>query len=84
MVLDTIFTHLSSSDIDRIDEEMVTRIDRHGFLFLRLDKQKLLNGIYEITESGDCFHFKIKLVAFPANDEMYLETATKILSSYRK
>ena len=82
LVLDSIFSHLSSMDIQRLASELPTRIDDNGFFYIRLDKQSLLKNEYKITEKGDCFHVKIKLVSFPACFEGYLKTATTLLSSY--
>ena len=37
--------------------------------FLRLEKPKLFNHEYWITDSGDCMHIKINLAAFPKKKE---------------
>ena len=43
-----------------------SRLDNDLNFFIRLDKEKLLNDNLCITDSGNCFHIRIYLAAFPA------------------
>jgi RNA binding exosome subunit len=58
-----------------------TRLDNEMDFFIRLDKPRLLNGEYWITERGNCFHIKISISAFPKNREKGLETVEKIFGA---
>ncbi len=71
---------LSSLDKKIILSQIETRIDQELNFFIRLDKQKLLQDIYEITDSGDCYHIKISLSAFPKKREKAVELAKKLLN----
>lgn len=41
------------------------RIDEQCNYYIRLDKPKLLEGVYHITEGSNCFHLKLCIAAFP-------------------
>jgi RNA binding exosome subunit len=45
------------------------RLDLHLNYILRLDKQKLFEGIYFLTDTGNCYHIKLCLAAYPKNNE---------------
>ncbi len=43
------------------------RIDNRYYFYIRLDKEKLLDDEIWITDSGECYHIKIRLAPFPKN-----------------
>jgi hypothetical protein len=81
-LLNTIFTNLPDTSIRRIIDQIESRVNHEGNLYIRLDKSSLLSDTYDLIDHGDCFHIKIKLAAFPANRENYLKTSQKLLRSY--
>jgi RNA binding exosome subunit len=46
------------------------RIDDDCNFYMRLDKPKLLEGIYWLTDEGNCFHFRFCVAAFPKKREV--------------
>lgn len=50
-------------------KQINSRLDDELDFFIRLDKSRLLNKEYFITDSGNCFHIKISIAAFPARKE---------------
>jgi len=56
-----------------------SRLDNHMHFFIRLDKEKLLSREYEVTESGNCFHIKLHIAAFPSKREKALKVIEKLL-----
>ncbi|MBW2973211.1 hypothetical protein KY346_02350 [Candidatus Woesearchaeota archaeon] len=58
-----------------------SRLDNHLHFFIRFDKDKLLNKEYEITDSGNCFHIKLHIAAFPSKREIALEAIEKLLKA---
>lgn len=56
------------------------RLDDELDFFIRLDKKKIVseNPEYWITDSGDCFHIKISVAAFPAKKEAAYKVIEKI------
>jgi RNA binding exosome subunit len=79
LLLQNIFKKLDKKDIEKIYEQRDSRLDRNGNFFIRLDKKSLLNNIHQLTESGDCFHFKIKIAAFPSNRENSIKSLEELL-----
>ena len=63
---------LSDDDIRQLKFQN-NRVDEDCNLFFRLDKSKILNGEYELTDKGDCFHVKIKIATYPKSREKALE-----------
>lgn len=56
------------------------RLDERLNFFLRLDKQSLLQGEYQVTDCGECFHIRISIAAFPRKREVALDIVKKIFS----
>lgn len=54
------------------------RLDERLNFFIRLDKGSLLNGQYQVTDCGECFHIRIGIAAFPRKKETALEVVKKI------
>ena len=58
---------------EMIMNQLDSRVDDKCNFFIRLDREKLLGGEYWITDSGDCFHIKILVAAYPAKKEKAIE-----------
>ncbi len=78
-IIELLKEKLSSEELKQLREQD-NRIDDEGNFFFRLSKPKLLKGRYELTDGGDCFHFKIQIAAYPKNKE----NATKIVQELFK
>jgi len=46
-----------------------SRLDSDLNFYLRIDKDKILENKFWITDSGSCFHIKLALAAFPKKKE---------------
>jgi len=57
-----------------------SRLDENLDFFIRLGKQELLRNDIYITDSGDCFHIKIGIAAFPKNKQSALKVINNIFS----
>ena len=58
-----------SSDQKSVLLSQENRLDDECHFFIRLDKKSLLDGKLVITDSGDCFHIKMSIAAFPKKKE---------------
>ena len=58
--------------------ELDTRIDDKNHIYIRLDKEKLLNDEFTITDDGNCFHITICLACYPSTKENAIKLATEI------
>lgn len=76
--LDFLKTQLNPAQRDLLIEQVDSRLDANLNFFLRLDKEKWLEGKPWITDSGNCFHIKISLAAFPKRREKGLALVEKI------
>jgi len=56
------------------------RLDDDCNFFIRLDKSKLLNNEYWITDSGDCYHIRISIAAFPKKKERARQVIEQMFS----
>ena len=72
-------SHLSAEQKELLQRQAESRIDHELNFYLRLDKAKLLQGQYWITDEGDCFHIKISLAVFPKKLEKAIELAQEML-----
>jgi len=55
-----------------------SRLDDELFFYIRLDKEALLKDVLELTDSGECFHIKMHIAAFPKNKERALKVVEEI------
>ena len=76
--------------IKNIDEEqrklilsqLESRLDDNLDFFLRFDKDEYLkNDKLKLTDSGNCFHIKISVAAFPKKRELALDIVKGIFGS---
>ena len=56
------------------------RLDDDCNFYIRLDKSKLLNNEYWITDSGDCYHIRISIAAFPKKKERARQVIDQMFS----
>jgi RNA binding exosome subunit len=61
--------------------QLDSRLDSELNFFIRLNKPKLLNSTFQLTDSGDCFHIKMSVAAYPSKREVALKLIEAWLSS---
>ncbi len=79
VLLDNIFENLNEKDKQKIIDDRKTRLDSEGNFYIRLDKDSLLKNEYKLTDGGDCFHFTVKIAAYPLKKEKVLESLDLLL-----
>lgn len=73
--------NLKPEHMNLIKSQLESRLDDELNFFIRLDKDKLLNNKeFYLTESGNCFHIKMSVAAYPAKSEKALEILKDWLS----
>jgi hypothetical protein len=75
-----LMTKLDEDQKEMLKRQMERRLDERMHFYLRLEKEKLLEGKYYITDSGNCFHIKITIAAFPKKREIGLRIVSQMLS----
>ncbi len=74
--LDLLNERLSAEQKELLIKQSYTRFDKELNFFLRIDKERLVKDkIYWITDSGNCFHIRISIAAYPKR----YETATAMV-----
>lgn len=65
---------LSDDQRQLLLRQSVSRLDDELNFFIRLDKDKLLaEDRFWITDSGNCFHIRMSVAAYPSNREAALK-----------
>ena len=78
--LEHIRESLSPQQRSMILDQAHSRLDDDNNFFIRLDKRSLLDkNRLTLTDSGECFHLKIGLVAYPKTKGAALEAVTEWL-----
>lgn len=75
------FNKLSSLDNNKLIASLPNKIDDNGNLFLRFSKEDAICERWNIVDSGDCIHLKVKIAAYPAKKEVAINKITDALSS---
>lgn len=80
--LQTLFTNLTKDDKILLMKQKESRLNNEGVFYIRFDKLLLLQNIFQLTDGGDCFHIKIKIAAYPATRERYLQNLQKLIDQF--
>ena len=75
-----LFRNIGEGPLRIVLDEIEQRVDDDCILYLRLDKQKAVQGIYEISHSGDVISVTAKIVAHPAKKEIAVKNAKEYLT----
>ena len=70
MFLKVLNEKLSKEQKDMLVMQVDSRLDDELHFFIRLDKEKLMDDEYFITDSGNCFHVRMSIAAYPAKKEI--------------
>ena len=77
--IDHLKKELGSAQCETIASQE-NRVDDECYFYLRLDKKKLLEKKYVVTDSGDCIHVKMSIAAFPKKREAAVAVVKKIFA----
>jgi RNA binding exosome subunit len=75
------FSRLSDEQKGLLLKQIESRMDEKLHFYIRLEKDKLMNGEYWLTDSGNCFHFTFAIAAYPHRKEVAKDIIAKILTS---
>jgi RNA binding exosome subunit len=71
---------MSEGDKLLILDQLDSRLDAGFHLFIRLDKEKFLSDIFDLTDGGNCIHIKIAVAAYPHTREAAEKVINKFVS----
>ena len=79
--LKNLLKNLDEEEKTRVLGQIESRLDENLDFFLRFDKDELIkNNKLVLTDSGNCFHIKISVAAFPKKREVALEAIKNIFN----
>lgn len=78
--LERLKNNLNLEDKKRLLEED-NRLDENMNFYVRLDKPSLSEKEYKVTDSGDCYHIRISIAAFPKKKEIAKKKISEILGT---
>jgi hypothetical protein len=78
-----LFGKLGDDILDSIVEDADNRVDEDDMFYLRLDKQKAVQGIYEIAHHGDVISIFGKVQAHPAKKEVAVKVLKEFIESVK-
>lgn len=76
--LESLNEKIGKSQKDLLLKQIESRLDDELNFFIRLDKPSLMQGNYLVTDSGDCYHIKISVAAFPRKKEVAAKVIRQI------
>ncbi|MBI2129220.1 hypothetical protein HYU07_03185 [Candidatus Woesearchaeota archaeon] len=76
--LEFLNSKLTQDQKELLMQQADSRTDEDLNFFIRLDKEKLFNDEFCITDSGNCYHIKISLAVFPKKKENSLAVIKEI------
>lgn len=75
-----LFANIGEDLRNAIVDDLDNRIDEDCVFYMRLDKQKAVQGIYEIAHHGDVIAVTGKVQAHPARKEVAVRTLKEFLT----
>ena len=80
--IDSLLPKISGTDKQMLLRQLRSRIDDEANFFIRFDKESLAkrNDLL-VTDSGNCYHVKIKIACFPATKEKAITLVSEFINS---
>lgn len=76
-----LFSNLGEGIRSWIVEDMENRVDDDCMFYMRIDKQKAVQGVYEVAHHGDVISITGKIQAHPARKEVACEALSSFIGS---
>ncbi len=78
-----LFSKLGDDILQFILDDIENRVDEDDMFYLRLDKQKAVQGIYEVAHHGDVISIFGKIQAHPAKKEVAMQVLKDFIADVR-
>ena len=79
--MEKLLKRLNTDQKELLSRQLESRLDEEQNFYIRLGKKELLRDDYYITETGDCFHIKMTVAAFPKKREASIKVLEEIFKS---
>ena len=75
-----LFRNIGEGPLRTVMEEIEQRVDDDCVMYMRLDKQKAVGGVYELSHSGDVISITAKIVSHPAKKDVAVKNVKEFLT----
>lgn len=65
--------------LEKLSIDLSRKTDKNGNLFLRFSKDSACNEKWDICDTGDSIHLKVKIAAYPAKKEIAINLLNEVL-----
>jgi len=79
VVLKNLFENLSNEQKEMLLKQLDNRLDESLHFYLRLNKDKLIKNEYSLIDTGNCFHFRMAIAAYPHDRDVAKNIVKEIL-----
>ncbi|WP_297898481.1 RNA-binding protein [Methanobrevibacter sp.] len=73
---------MDNDSLSKLSADLESKTDKNGNLFLRFSKTSACEEKWEICDTGDSIHLKIKIAAFPAKKNVAISILNEVLEDY--
>lgn len=71
---------IDKDSLEKLADDLEKKIDKNGNLFLRFSKDSACEEKWEICDTGDSIHLKVKIAAYPAKKEVAINLLNEVLN----
>lgn len=73
---------MDNDSLSKLSADLESKTDKNGNLFLRFSKTSACEEKWEICDTGDSIHLKVKIAAFPAKKNVAISILNEVLEDY--
>ena len=73
---------MDNDSLSKLSADLESKTDKNGNLFLRFSKNSACEEKWEICDTGDSIHLKVKIAAFPAKKNVAISILNEVLEEY--
>lgn len=78
--LESLLPKIQATDKQMLLRQLDSRVDNEANFFVRFDKEMLAKrNELLVTDSGNCYHIKIKIAAYPSSKENAIKVVKELL-----
>lgn len=70
---------MDKDSLEKLADDLNRKTDKNGNLFLRFSKTSACDEKWEICDTGDSIHLKVKIAAYPAKQEVAINLLNEAL-----
>ncbi|MBI2175944.1 hypothetical protein HYU40_01155 [Candidatus Woesearchaeota archaeon] len=83
--LDSLLPRISGTDRQMLLRQLDLRVDSDANFFVRFEKEMLAkHNELLVTDSGNCYHVKIKMAAYPSSKETAIKLLRELIGENHK